>query len=160
MRIITVLKQIVWLTMKNNYLLLSFLFAVSSVYSMSSSNYTYNNELNIYSARKDALIKPLLDQFSKNTGTKINLITGKGDSLIARLKSEGIYSPADLLLTVDAGRLYRAQRAGLLQPMISKTLNNNIKSGGEKRDFENTMKMYPPELYPGQTILLARPCRP
>jgi len=128
MRIITVLKQIVWLTMKNNYLLLSFLFAVSSVYSMSSSNYTYNNELNIYSARKEALIKPLLDQFSKNTGTKINLITGKGDSLIARLKSEGIYSPADLLLTVDAGRLYRAQRAGLLQPMISKTLNNNIPS--------------------------------
>ena len=87
---------------------------------------TFDEELNIYSARKEALIKPLLDQFSKKTGTKINLITGTGDSLIARLKSEGIYSPADLLLTVDAGRLYSAQRAGLLQPMISQALNKNI----------------------------------
>ena len=134
MRIITVLNPLVKRTMKSIWIILSFLCIVNSAHGMGYNSNTSDKELNIYSARKEALIKPLLDQFSKNTGTKINLITGTGDSLIARLKSEGIYSPADLLLTVDAGRLYRAQRAGLLQPMISKALNKNIPSHLRSKD--------------------------
>ncbi len=82
--------------------------------------------LNIYSARKEGLIKPLLDRFSDATGTEINLVTGKGDALLTRLQSEGVNSPADLLLTVDAGRLYRAQQAGVLQPMTSAALSSAI----------------------------------
>ncbi len=83
-------------------------------------------ELNIYSARQEALIKPLLDRYSEETGVTINLVTGKGDALLTRLKSEGRNSPADVLITTDAGRLYRAQEAGVLQAVSSDTLNTTI----------------------------------
>ncbi len=76
-------------------------------------------EVNIYSARKQDLIKPLLDRFSEETGIKVNLVTGKADALIKRLELEGRNSPADLLLTVDVGRLEYADQAGLLQPVDS-----------------------------------------
>ena len=69
----------------------------------------FADEVNIYSARQESLIKPLLDRFTQKTGIEINMVTGKGDALLTRLKSEGMNSPADLLLTVDAGRLYRAR---------------------------------------------------
>ena len=59
-------------------------------------------ELNLYSARKEALIQPLLDNFTAETGIKVNLVTGKADALLKRLKSEGRNFPADLLLTTDA----------------------------------------------------------
>ena len=100
--------------------------ATTSAFGMGSPDTLTSSELNIYSARKEALIKPLLDRFSEATGTQINLVTGKGDALLTRLQSEGLNSPADLLLTVDAGRLYRAQQAGILQPMMSKRLNAAI----------------------------------
>lgn len=82
--------------------------------------------LNIYSARQEALIKPLLDEYSSKTGVEINLVTGKGDALLTRLQSEGRNSPADLLITTDAGRLYRAQEAGVLQAVSSQTLEQSI----------------------------------
>jgi len=72
-------------------------------------------QVNLYSARKEALIKPLLDKFTQQTGISVNLVTGKADNLITRLKSEGRFSPADLLLTTDVGRLYRAKQQGLTQ---------------------------------------------
>ena len=100
--------------------------AATSAFGMGSPDTLTSSELNIYSARNEALIKPLLDRFSEATDTQINLVTGKGDALLTRLQSEGISSPADLLLTVDAGRLFRAQQAGILQPMISKRLNAAI----------------------------------
>ncbi|PLW82784.1 Fe(3+) ABC transporter substrate-binding protein [Kineobactrum sediminis] len=78
--------------------------------------------VNIYSARQESLIKPLLDRFTSETGIEVNLVTGAGDALLARLSSEGRNSPADLLLTSDAGNLYRAQEAGVLQPAISAEL--------------------------------------
>lgn len=86
------------------------------------------DEVNIYSARQESLIKPILDRFTEKTGIKVNMVTGKGDALLTRLKSEGMNSPADLLLTVDAGRLYRAQEAGVLQAIQSNDLINSIPS--------------------------------
>ncbi|NQY02756.1 Fe(3+) ABC transporter substrate-binding protein [Parahalioglobus pacificus] len=83
-------------------------------------------EVNVYSSRQEALIKPLLDRFSEQTGTKINLVTGKGDALLTRLRSEGMNSPADILLTVDAGRLYRAEEAGVLQSVSSELLMSEV----------------------------------
>ncbi len=80
-------------------------------------------EVNLYSARKEALIKPLLDQFSQQTGIEVNLVTGSADALLKRLESEGINSPADLFLTVDVGRLHRASEAGLFQKVNSEKLN-------------------------------------
>lgn len=88
-------------------------------------------EVNLYSARKEELIKPLLDRFSEQTGIQVNLVTGKADALLQRLRSEGANSPADLLLTVDAGNLHRAKDAGLTQPieseMITATLSENYR---------------------------------
>ena len=84
------------------------------------------DEVNLYSARQEALIKPLLDSFTKETGIAVNLVTGKGDALLTRLKSEGRNSPADVLLTTDAGRLYRAQEAGVLQAIQSDYLEKTI----------------------------------
>jgi iron(III) transport system substrate-binding protein len=83
-------------------------------------------EVNLYSARKEELIKPLLDQFTAKSGIKVNLVTGKEDALLERLKSEGRNSPADLLLTSDAGRLHRAQEAGVLAPVDSATLKKLV----------------------------------
>ncbi|MGB5832971.1 MAG: Fe(3+) ABC transporter substrate-binding protein [Thiohalocapsa sp.] len=79
-------------------------------------------EVNLYSARKEDLIKPLLDRFTEQTGIQVNLVTGKADALLQRLKSEGINSPADLLLTVDAGNLHRAKQAGVTQSVASESL--------------------------------------
>ena len=61
-------------------------------------------EVNIYSARKEDLIKPILQEFEKKSGIEVNLITGKADALLQRLISEGKNSPADILITTDAGR--------------------------------------------------------
>jgi iron(III) transport system substrate-binding protein len=84
------------------------------------------DELNIYSARKEALIKPVLDKFSKQTGIKINLITAKADALLKRIQSEGQNTHADIFITTDAGRLYRAKQAGVLQAFQSDILNQAI----------------------------------
>ncbi|WP_201066967.1 MULTISPECIES: Fe(3+) ABC transporter substrate-binding protein [Thiorhodovibrio] len=83
-------------------------------------------EVNLYSARKEALIKPLLDRFTEQTGIEVNLVTGKADALLQRLKSEGANSPADLLLTVDAGNLHRAKAAGLTQVAESETITEAV----------------------------------
>ncbi len=96
------------------------------VASMGSSKILSEGELNVYSARKEHLIKPLLDRFSEANNIKINLVTAKGDALLARLKAEGVNSPADVFLTVDAGRLHRAQLAGAFQPIKSDLLQQSI----------------------------------
>ena len=83
-------------------------------------------EVNVYSGRKEALIKPLFDEFTEQTGIRVNLVTGKADALIKRLELEGENSPADLLLTVDAGRLFRAKQQGLLQAITSTALNETV----------------------------------
>lgn len=87
-----------------------------------------NPEVNVYSSRKEALIKPMLDRFTAETGVRVNLVTGKDDALIERLKSEGAASPADVLITVDAGRLYRAKTYGLTQAVDSEALQQAIPS--------------------------------
>jgi iron(III) transport system substrate-binding protein len=77
------------------------------------------DEVNLYSARKEALIKPILDRFTAETGITVNLVTGDADELLKRLSGEGINSPADLLITTDAGRLHRAKEAGVTQAIPS-----------------------------------------
>ncbi|MCP5158092.1 MAG: Fe(3+) ABC transporter substrate-binding protein [Gammaproteobacteria bacterium] len=85
-----------------------------------------DGEVNIYSARKEDLIKPLLDDFSQQTGITVNLVTGKETELLQRLQSEGINTPADLLLTSDAGRLTAARQAQVLQTIQSEALEKHI----------------------------------
>ncbi len=92
-------------------------------------------EVNIYSARKESLIKPLLDQFSAETGIKTNLITASADKLLTRMINEGRNTPADILITVDAGRLYRARQADIFQPIKSQKIEQLVPSN--LRDAEN-----------------------
>lgn len=92
-------------------------------------------EVNLYSARIESLVKPLLDEFTAETGIKVNLLTGSGDGLLSRLQSEGRNSPADLFLTVDAGRLHRAKEADLFQPVRSEVLANSIPSHLRDEDY-------------------------
>jgi iron(III) transport system substrate-binding protein len=83
-------------------------------------------EVNVYSARGEDLIKPALDQFTRDTGITVNLITENASALIRRIESEGANSPADVLLTVDAGRLYRAKAADIFQSIDSVILKARI----------------------------------
>ena len=85
-------------------------------------------EVNVYSARQDALIAPLLEQFEEATGIEVNLITGKAEELLTRIKAEGAATPADLLITVDAGNLHRAKEAGVLRSIDSTPLYSRVPS--------------------------------
>ncbi len=83
-------------------------------------------ELNLYSSRHYDTDFQLYEAFTAATGITVNLIEGSGDELQARIEAEGANSPADLLLTVDAGRLHRAEIAGLFQPVESAVLAERI----------------------------------
>ncbi len=85
-----------------------------------------NRTINLYSARHYDSDNALYQGFTRKTGIRVNLIEAPADKLIERIKSEGNNSPADVLMTVDAGNLWRAQEAGLLQPVTSKTLQAAI----------------------------------
>ena len=80
----------------------------------------------VYSARNEQLIKPLFDAYTRETGVQIKFITDKEGPLMARLKAEGKNTPADLLLTVDAGNLWQASEEELLRPIRSKILQANV----------------------------------
>ena len=90
--------------------------------------------VNIYSDRNYETDKQLLEQFSKETGIKVNVIEGKSDELIERLAREGKDSQADLLITADVGRLHRAKEQGLLQSVQSDTLSKNVPENLKDKD--------------------------
>jgi iron(III) transport system substrate-binding protein len=106
----------------------SSLFLIISFFSFLSG------EINLYTHRHYNSDKLLFKAFTKKTGIKINVIKGSADQLIQRLQTEGENSPADILLTVDAGRLVRAKNLGLLQPVTSPLLIKQIPS--EMRDLD------------------------
>lgn len=103
--------------------LITYLFSGALIYAQC---WAIAAEVNIYSARNEVLIKPLLDQFTQQSGIQVNLVTGDADALIKRLEIEGDNSPADLLLTVDVARLQRAKEINLLQPVTSEILSSAI----------------------------------
>ena len=86
----------------------------------------FAKELVVYTARKEHLIRPLFEIYTKQTGVDIKYITGKAPVLLQRLKAEGRNTPADLLITVDAGNLWHAAAEGVLQPIDSRVLDSNI----------------------------------
>ena len=98
---------------------------LSLVLSVSTSGFAAD-EIVVYSARNEQLIKPLFDAYTAETGTAIKFITDKEGPLLERLKAEGSNTPADLLLTVDAGNLWLAAKEGVLAKVDSKTLRANI----------------------------------
>ena len=90
--------------------------------------------LNLYSARHYQTDEALYDEFTKATGIKINRVDADDAGILARLKTEGAASPADVILLVDAARLWRAEVDGLFQPVKSKTLESRIPSKWRGKD--------------------------
>ncbi|RPE72918.1 iron(III) transport system substrate-binding protein [Tibeticola sediminis] len=84
------------------------------------------NEVVVYSARNEQLIKPLFDAYTRKSGTTVKFITDNEGALLARLKAEGDKTPADVLMTVDAGNLWLAATEGVLRPTPSPALRAAI----------------------------------
>src|SRR5690606_13068231 len=82
--------------------------------------------LNLYTARHYATDEAFYTGYTKATGIKINRIEGGEDALFERIKAEGANSPADVFLTVDAARLWRAERAGIFAPLKSAVIEKRI----------------------------------
>jgi len=99
------------------------------------SSILFANEVNVYSHRHYDTDKQLFKMFEEKTGIKVNVVNAKASALIKRLESEGSKSPADVLITVDAGRLFQATEKDLLQSIDSKYLLDNIPT--QLRDKNN-----------------------
>ena len=87
--------------------------------------FAQSGEVNVYSYRESKLVQPLFDAFTKETGIKVNVISASA-GLEQRIKTEGANSPADVLLTVDIGRLEDAVQAGITQPIRSDLLDKAV----------------------------------
>ena len=84
-----------------------------------------SGEVNVYTYRETKLIQPLFDAFTKDTGIKVNVVSASS-GLEQRIKAEGANSPADVLLTVDLGRLDDAVQAGVTQPIKSVVIDETV----------------------------------
>ncbi|TXC81655.1 extracellular solute-binding protein [Luteibaculum oceani] len=91
--------------------------------------------VNLYTHRHYDVDKMIFEKFQKETGIKVNVVSASADELITKIKQEGELSPADLLITVDAGKIERAKQDGLLQSANSDVLNQQILA--PYRDSEN-----------------------
>lgn len=85
-----------------------------------------NQEVNLYTSRHYGTDEELYDLFKEQTGITVNWVQGNADEITQRIRSEGANSPADIFMTVDIARLWRAQNEGLFQPIESTTLSSNI----------------------------------
>lgn len=90
--------------------------------------------VNVYSHRHYPADQELFERFTEATGIEVNVVTASADELITRLENEGAASPADVLITVDAGRLHRAKERELLQPIDSEVLRGNVPEHLRDRD--------------------------
>jgi iron(III) transport system substrate-binding protein len=99
---------------------------LSAALAFASPAFAQENVLNLYSARHYQTDEQLYDNFTKQTGIRINRIEADDNQLFERLKSEGKNSPADVILMVDAARLWRAEAEDMFQPVKSAVLESRI----------------------------------
>jgi iron(III) transport system substrate-binding protein len=99
--------------------------AASAIIAGAGAALAQSGEVNVYTYRESKLIAPLFDAFTKDTGIKVNVISASS-GLEQRIKTEGQNSPADVLLTVDIGRLEDAVQAGITQPIKSDVLDKAV----------------------------------
>ena len=93
-----------------------------------------SNEINIYSQRHYSVDEIQYKNFEKLTGIKVNVVKANADELIERLKNEGANTPADLFITVDAGKLFKAKELSLLQKVSTSEIKKNINDAFEDKD--------------------------
>ena len=84
------------------------------------------DEVNVYTSRHYDSDDALYEEFTQETGIKVNIISGKGSALLQRLKAEGKNSPADIFFTVDAGNLWKVQKEGLFQSIQSEKVLTEV----------------------------------
>lgn len=101
--------------------------AVASALALNSTAFAQSGEVNLYSYRESKLLQPLTDAFTKDTGIKVNVVSASS-GLEQRIKAEGANSPADVLLTVDIGRIDEAVQAGVTQPIKSDVIDKIVPS--------------------------------
>ena len=119
----------------------------------------FANELVVYSSRADNLLKPVVAEYEKKTGTKVQLVGGQAGPLMEKIRAEGSNTPADVFITVYGGNLWQATQMGLLRPINSPTLKANIPASlrdpknqwyglsvRARTIFYNTNKVKPAEL--------------
>ena len=101
---------------------------ICSLLTLSSCTYEQkkSNEVNLYSQRHYTVDEKQYEAFELETGIKVNVIKANADELIERLKNEGSNSPADLFISVDAGKLQKASELDLLQKISNDQINSNI----------------------------------
>ena len=111
----------------NKFLLLALLIVpITLIFLTQTNEEVQNEEVNIYTSRHYDADNLLYEQFTKKTGIKVNIISGKGSALIERLKAEGINSPGDVFFTVDAGNLANFQKQGFLQSIQSEIIKQSV----------------------------------
>jgi iron(III) transport system substrate-binding protein len=115
-----------------NFILISILL-FSIIYNVESQ--AKKPTVNVYSFRQVELIEPLINEFTEQTGIKVNVVSGKADKLMQRLIEDGDNSFADVLLTVGSARLDKAKQLNLIKPINSQLLINNVPEN--LRDPEN-----------------------
>ena len=89
-------------------------------------NLVVADEVNVYTSRHYDSDDALYEEFTEETGIKVNIISGKGSALLQRLKVEGKNSPADIFFTVDAGNLWKVQKEGLFQSIQSEKVLTEV----------------------------------
>lgn len=111
--------------MKSNVILILMLLLSVTIFGKSAKEAdTKNKEVNVYTHRHYDIDKQLFEKFTADTGITVNIVKADADQLIERLKNEGANSPADILITADAGRLYKAKELDLLSEISPKILKN------------------------------------
>jgi len=101
---------------------------------LAAQTYADQQEVVVYSSRSETLIKPIFDAYTKQTGVKVVYLTAEDGPLLARLQAEGARTPADMLITVDAGALWQAAEKGLLRPVKSKVLEAVVPDQYQDKD--------------------------
>ena len=141
------------LTKKNKFLLLALVIIPVIIIFNQNKERTSDQEVNVYTSRHYDADDLLYEEFTKETGIKVNIISGKGSALIERLKAEGSNSPGDVFFTVDAGNLANFQRQGFLQPIQSEAIKKIVPKElrGENNEWVAVAKrarviFYNPEL--------------
>jgi iron(III) transport system substrate-binding protein len=104
----------------------SLIATIGCFFLLSVASVSQAEQVVVYSARIEQLIKPMFDAFTRETGIHVKFTTDREGALLARLKAEGKRTPADILITADAGNLWEAARAGLLKSVSSPILESNI----------------------------------
>ena len=124
------------------------IFLLSIIAFSCSMNKELPNEVNLYSQRHYAVDELQYKNFTEKTGIKVNVVKANADELIERLKNEGENSPADLFVTVDAGKLHNARQAGVLQKVPLKAINENI-----RRDLLDSDEYWAPITYRARIVV-------